>query len=274
MNRILFFGPKGSNTQIAAEKLVDARFLEPVGSIKRIIDLIDQNPDLTGVVPIENSIEGTVRETIDSLIRTKDENVKITQEIIIPIEHCLITRAKDLSQIKKVYSHPQALAQCSNFLHGKIPMAEIIAAPNTAEAVKIISREDESFAAISNEKAAEIYGIPVLARKISDETDNRTRFVLIGRKNNPKTGKDKTSFVFATINKPGALADVMTVFKKYDINLSHIDSRPSKKEFGAYSFFIECDMHIEDESLKSAMKEILQLTVFLKFLGAYPKFFV
>lgn len=272
MNRILFFGPSGSNTQIAAEKLVDARLLESVGSIKKIIDLIDQNPDLTGVVPIENSIEGTVRETIDGLIQVKDKEVKIIQEVVISIEHCLITKAKDLSQVKKVYSHPQALAQCSNFLHQKLPSAEIIAAPNTAEAVKIISTEDESFAAISNEKAAEIYGIPVLAKKISDEIDNQTRFVLIGRENKSATGKDKTSFVFTTVNKAGALADVMMIFKEYGINLSHIDSRPSKKEFGAYSFYIECDAHIENDALKSAIKEILELTVFLRFLGSYPRF--
>lgn len=272
MNRILFFGPEGSNTQIAAEKLVDARFLESVGSIKKIIDLIDQNSDLTGVVPIENSIEGTVRETIDSLIKTGNKDVKIVAEIIVPIEHCLITRAEDFSQVKKIYSHPQALAQCSNFIHQTLSSAEIIAAPNTAEAVKIISKENESFAAISNKKAAELYGIPILAKKISDELDNQTRFVLIGREKKFKTGKDKTSFVFTTVNKAGALADVMMIFKKYNINLSHIDSRPSKKEFGAYSFFIECDAHIEDETLKSAMQEIEQFTVFLKFLGSYPRF--
>ncbi len=272
MNRILFFGPNGSNTQIAAEKLVDSKFLEPVGSIKKIIDLIDQNSDLTGVVPIENSIEGTVRETIDCLIKTKDESVKIISEIIVPIEHCLITRAKDLGQIKKIYSHPQALAQCSNFIYQKLPSAEIIAAPNTAEAVKMISQGEESLAAISNEKAAEIYRVPILARKISDEEGNQTRFVLIGRENKSKTGKDKTSFVFTTVNKAGALADVMTVFKKYNINLSHIDSRPSKKEFGAYSFFIECDAHIEDEVLNFAIQEMKSLTVFLKFLGSYPRF--
>lgn len=272
MNKILFFGPCGSNTQIAAEKLPITGILEPVGSIKRIIDLIDQNPDLSGVVPIENSIEGTVRETIDTLVRTKDEKVQIVREIILPIEHCLITRAKDFSQIKKIYSHPQALAQCNGFIVKNFPDAEIIGASNTAEAVKIVSVQDESFAAIANEKAAEIYNVPILARGISDEKDNQTRFVLIGREQLPKTGKDKTLFVFTTVNQAGALADVMLVFKKYNINLSYIASRPSKKEFGTYSFFIECDAYIEDAALKSAIEEISPLTTFIRFVGSYPCF--
>ena len=272
MERILFFGPHGSNTQIAAEKLVDANCLEAVSSIRTIIELIAQNLCVAGVVPIENSIEGTVRETIDCLIRTKDKSVQIIKEIVLPIEHCLITKATDFAQIKKIYSHPQALAQCNGFINKNFPTAEVIAAPNTAEAVKIISQKDESFAAIANKKAAELYGVPVLAQKISDEADNQTRFVLIGRGESLKTGKDKSSFVFTTINKPGALADAMMVFKKYNINLSHIDSRPSKKQFGAYSFFIECDAHIEDESLKSAIEEIEPLTSFIRFLGAYPRF--
>jgi len=272
MKRVLFFGPNGSNTQIAAEKLVDASALESVGSIKKIIDLVDQNPDLTGIVPIENSIEGTVRETIDNLFRTQDSGVQILKEIIVPIEHCLVSSAKDFFKIKKIYSHPQALAQCNGFLSQNFSDAEIIAAPNTAEAVKRISNKDDSFAAIANEKAAEIYGIPVLVRKISDEIDNQTRFVLIGREAFPKSGRDKTSFVLATANRSGALADVMMIFKKYNINLSHIDSRPSKKEFGEYLFFIECDAHIDDDALQSALTEIKPLVALIRFLGAYPRF--
>lgn len=270
MNKILFFGPYGSNTQIAAEKFSLDGFLEPVASIKKIIELIDQNPDLMGVVPIENSIEGTVRETIDNLVRTKDDKVQIVRVVTLPIEHCLITRAKDFSQVKQIYSHPQALAQCNGFITQNFPDAEIIAASNTAEAVKIISDKDASFAAIANEKAAEIYNVPILARGISDEKENQTRFVLIGREQFPKSGKDKTLFVFSTINQAGALADVMQVFKKYNINLSYIASRPSKKEFGTYSFFVECDAYFEDESLKSAIEEIMPLTTFIRFVGSYP----
>lgn len=271
MKRILFFGPHGSNTQIAAEKLVDKGALEAVGSIRKIIELIDSAPNIEGVVPIENSIEGTVREAIDSLIRAKDASVVIKKEIVVPIEHCLVSRAEGLSGIKRIYSHPQALAQCSEFINKNFYDIEVIAAPNTAEAVKIISAQDDTFAAIANEKAAELYNVPILQRKISDEFDNQTRFVLIGRGEVAPTGNDKTSFLFTTVNKSGALADVMTVFKKYDINLSHIDSRPSKKQFGAYSFFIECDAHVKDEALVLAVKEIEPLTSFIRFLGAYSR---
>jgi prephenate dehydratase len=271
MKKILFFGPYGSNTQIAAEQLAQGKELETVCSIKKIINIVDSTPDIMGVIPIENSIEGTVRETIDNLIKTQDEKVQIVKEVILPINHCLVTKAKDLSKIKKVYSHPQALAQCNGFIVHNLPNALTIAAPNTAEAVKIIADKDETYAAIANEKASEIYGVPVLKKDISDEFDNQTRFVLIGREQLAKTGKDRTSFAFSTINKSGALVDVMSVFKKYDINLSYIESRPSKKTFGTYTFFLECEAYIEDGSLKQVLKEITPLTTFIRFIGSYPQ---
>jgi chorismate mutase/prephenate dehydratase len=272
MEKILYLGPNGSYTQIAAEKLAENQELVATNSIKKIIDTIDQNQNILGVIPIENSIEGIVRESIDNLVRTEDTTVQIIKEIILPISHCLITKATNIEQIKKIYSHPQALAQCNGFITKNLPNAEIIATSSTAEAVKQISTQDETFAAIANQKAAQIYQIPILMTEINDEPDNQTRFVLIGRQQLPKTGKDKTSFAFSTANKAGALVDVMSVFKKHAINLSYIDSRPSKKEFGTYTFFIECDAYITDENLQATLKEIKPLTTFVRFIGSYPKF--
>lgn len=271
MKKILYLGPNGSYTQIAAEKLADNQELIPQSSIKKIIDNIDEDENLLGVIPIENSIEGIVRESIDNLVRTKDAKVQIIKEIILPISHCLITKAKNIEQIKKIYSHPQALAQCNGFIIKNLPNVEIIATSSTAEAVKQIAKEDETFAAIANEKAAQLYQMPILKTEINDEQDNKTRFILIGRNQHPKTGKDRTSFAFSTVNKAGALVDVMSVFKKHDINLSYIDSRPSKKEFGTYTFFIECDAYIADENLNATLEEIKPLTTFVRFIGSYPK---
>ncbi|MDD3419498.1 MAG: prephenate dehydratase [Candidatus Gastranaerophilales bacterium] len=272
MKKILFFGPYGSNTQIAAEQLSDGNELEPVCSIKKIINSVDKDPSLFGVIPIENSIEGTVRESIDNLIKTTDNDIQIIKETIVPIKHCLITKAKNLDEIKKVYSHPQALAQCNGYIVKNLANAHTIAAPNTAEAVKIITQKDCSTAAIANKKAAEIYNVPIFSENISDEPDNKTRFVLIGRVQLPKTGNDRTSFAFSTINKAGALADIMSVFKKYDINLSSIESRPSKKTFGTYTFFLECEAYITDENLQFSLAEIKPMTTFIRFLGSYPQF--
>lgn len=271
MEKILYLGPKGSYTELAAEKSTQNQELTATNSIKKIIDTIDQNENIFGMIPIENSIEGIVRESIDNLVRTKDEKIQIVKEIILPISHCLITKSVKIENIKKIYSHPQALAQCNNFITKNMPNAEIIATSSTAEAVRQISKENETFAAIANEKAAQIYQIPILMKEINDEKDNKTRFVLIGRKQLPKTGKDRTSFAFSTLNKAGALADVMNVFKKHLINLSYIDSRPSKKEFGTYTFFIECEAYITDENIQTALKEIESLTTFIRFIGSYPK---
>ncbi|MEI8377989.1 MAG: prephenate dehydratase [bacterium] len=271
MEKILYLGPNGSYTQIAAEKMADNQELVATNSIKKIIDAIDQNAKFWGVIPIENSIEGIVREAIDNLVRTKDEKIQIVKEVILPISHCLIAKAPQIEQIKKIYSHPQALAQCNNFITKNLPNAEIIATSSTSEAVKQISTENGTFAAIANEKAANLYKMPILMSEINDEPDNQTRFVLIGRKQLPKTGKDRTSFAFSTANKSGALVDVMSVFKKHAINLSYIDSRPSKKEFGTYTFFIECEAYITDENLKATLKEIEPLTTFIRFIGSYPR---
>ena len=213
-----------------------------------------------------------MRESIDNLVRTKDSKVQIIKEIILPISHCLITKATKLEQIKKIYSHSQALAQCNSFITKNLPNVEIIATSSTAEAVKQISSEDESFAAIANQKASQLYQMPILMTSINDEQDNKTRFVLIGRQQLPKTGKDRTSFSFSTANKAGALVEVMSVFKKNAINLSYIDSRPSKKEFGTYTFFIECEAYIKDENLQATLDEIKPLTTFVRFIGSYPKF--
>lgn len=272
MEKILYLGPNGSYTQIAAEKLAANEDLVEINSIKKIIDAVDCNKNICGVIPIENSIEGIVRESIDNLVRTQDENVQIINEVILPISHCLITKAGKINEIKKIYSHPQALAQCNNFITTNLPNAEIIATSSTAEAVKQIANQDETFAAIANEKAAQIYQMPILMTEINDEKDNKTRFVLIGRNQLPKTGKDRTSFAFSTVNKAGALVDVMSVFKKYEINLSYIDSRPSKKEFGTYTFFIECEAYITDKNLQATLKEIEPLTTFVRFIGSYPMF--
>lgn len=271
MKKLLYLGPNGSYTQIAAEKLAENQELVAINSIKKIIDAIDQNENFFGVIPIENSVEGIVRESIDNLVRTKNTQVQIIKEIILPISHCLITKATKIEQIKKIYSHPQALAQCNNFIAKNLPNVEIIATSSTAEAVKQITKEDETFASIANEKASQIYQMPILMTEINDELDNKTRFVLIGRKQLPRTGKDRTSFVFSTANKAGALVDVMSVFKKNDINLSYIASRPSKKELGTYTFFIDCDAYISDKNLKATLKEIEPLTTFIRFIGSYPK---
>ena len=280
MQNILYLGPVGTNSHMAAEEFIKVEKIEdakliPCGTIKSIIQEIDQNSDLTAIVPIENSIEGVVRETLDNVIRTKDRSVVISKEMIVPIHHCLISKARDISAIKTIISHPQAIAQCQGFILKTFGDGiKVMNAPSTSDAVVSLLERDENFAAIGNAKAAEFYGIPVLKSNINDEDDNKTRFVYLSRKQGKKTGKDKTSIVFSTDNKPGALVRILDVFRKEDVNLSYIDSRPSKrdlKEYGPYIFFVDCDIHCSDEKFQKVLFEIKPFITFYRCIGSYPR---
>ena len=280
MHNILYLGPVGTNSHMAAEEFVkkekikDAKLI-PYGTIKSIIREIDQKPSLTAIVPIENSIEGVVRETLDNVIRTKDKSVVISKEIIFPIHHCLISKANDISTIKTIISHPQAIAQCQGFILKTFgDDIKIVNAPSTSDAVMSILEKDNTFAAIGNKKAAEFYGIPILFFNINDEDDNKTRFVYLSREISKPTGKDKTSIVFSTDNKPGALVRILDVFRQENVNLSYIDSRPSKidlKEYGPYIFFADCEIHCSDEKFRRVIGKIKPFITFYRCIGAYSR---
>ena len=280
MKKLLYFGPEGSYTQIAMNKGIALLNLtnyitEPRQYISDIIFELDQNPDYIGVLPIENSIEGIVRETVDTIIRT-DNYLRIFQEIFIPISHCLCNTTGDINKVKTIISHPQALAQCNGYIRNlreKLGFdIQTRSATSTSQAVKSLSELDETFAAITSPQTAELYNTKILAKAINDEKDNKTRFICIGRNYPHKTNNDMTSIAFTTLNKPGALADVLSVIKEYGLNLSHIDSRPSKKTFGEYMFYVDIEGHIEDENVKTALERIKPLTTFYYMLGSYPRY--
>lgn len=276
---ILYLGPPGTNTHMAAEIFIKTQQLKhinliPKRTIKSIIADVDNNPDLAGIIPIENSIEGFVRETFDNIIRTKDKNVVISKEMIIPIKHCLISKAEDFSSIKTIISHPQAIAQCQKFIMNNFgDGVKIVNAPSTSDAVVSLLEKDVSYAAIGNEKAAEFYNVPIRSYDISDEDDNKTRFVFISRACPSPSGHDKTSIVFSADDKPGSLVKILEVFGKEDVNLSYLESRPAKKDlgqFGPYIFFADCDVHCEDEKFKKVLCEIKPFIGFYRFIGSYP----
>ena len=280
MKKLLYFGPKGSYTQKAMNTAINLLNLtgfetEPRPYISDIISELDNNPDYIGVLPIENSIEGVVRETVDSIVRTKNY-LRIFQEIIIPISHCLCNTTGDITKVKTIISHPQALAQCNGYIRNLRERLnyniESRSATSTSQAVKSLSDLDETFGAITSPETAELYGAKILEKAINDEKDNKTRFICIGRTYPNKTGNDMTSIAFTTQNRPGALVDVLSILKNYNLTMSHIDSRPSKKTFGEYMFYIDIDGHIEDENVKSAIEKIKPLTTFYYMLGSYPKF--
>lgn len=278
--KILFLGPEGTYTSLAKDKFVEKYGFvnveeKPKNAIIAALNEIDKYNDknLLAVIPIENSIEGVVRETLDNLTRLNDKSIKILSEIAIPISHCLITNAKSLKDIKTVSSYPQGIAQCREFIRQNLDEnISVRTSQSTAQAVRELIDTDETCAAIASENAAKLYGIPILKHGINDEKDNKTRFVLIGREDTPRTGNDKTSITFSTENKPGALNKVLNILDKFQINMTYIDSRPSKKILGEYTFYIDFDGHIKDEKIAKALFQILQYTKFFRHLGSYEKY--
>ena len=278
IKELLFLGPEGTYCEAAKNQFVASMPFSnekqiPFYSVKSMIDYIDKNEFAAAVLPVENSIEGIVRETMDNLLNIKDSSLQITAETVIPVSHCLVSKARDIKKVKKIISHPQALAQCQNFIQKTFSDdIEQIEKASTSRAAKELQELDESFAAISNRQSAEIFGLNILAKNINDEQDNKTRFILVSRAKTHKTGNDKTSIAFSTKNQSGALVKVLNVFDSLNINLLYIDSRPSKKNLGEYVFFTDFEGHIEDEPSQKVLDLIKLNTTYIKVFGSYKRF--
>jgi prephenate dehydratase len=224
-----------------------------------------------GVMAIENSLGGSVIETLDILIH--DTQLLIRHELVLPIEHYLLVRPGAKSEeIKAIFSHPQALAQCRRFLESCFPKAELIAALSTAGAVEeMMAREGAG--AISTRRAAELYGADILAAKIQDQQENVTRFVVLGAEDHQRTGSDKTSLAFGfDDDKPGLLVSVLQEFSSRGINLSKVESRPTRARLGEYIFLVDLLGHREDSSIREALDLVRQQASFVKVFGSYPRF--
>jgi prephenate dehydratase len=245
---------------------------EPMKTIKSVLEFVDETPNSIGILPIENSVEGAVRPTIDNLIRTKNENIKILSEFVMLIKHCLLSRTTEFYSITGLISHPQAIAQCQNFIHNELSKhLTIIEVASTAEAARSLQDYNLTYAAIGSEKTAELYNLNILKNNIGDDPDNKTRFALIGDLDTVKTDNDITTLAFSTENKPGALLEILQIFHDYEINLSYIDSRPSKTKFGEYTFFVDFDGHISDVKINRVLAEVKNHTHYYRLVGSYER---
>ena len=273
---IAYLGPQASFTEMAKDhfckKFNINAYPTPLQTIRQVVEYVDDTPDSLGVLAVENSIEGTVRESLDNLMTTKNPNIKILSEFYMPINHCLLARTTEFSSITGVISHPQALAQCQDFLHNELPFnLNIIEAPSTAEAARSLQNYNLTYAAIGSKKTAETYNLNVLKENINDDKTNQTRFILIGDFETEETGNDKTSIAFSTENKPGALLSILEIFMENHINLSYIASRPSKNKFGEYIFIVNFDGHVHNEKIMETVKKVKEKTTHMRFLGSYQK---
>lgn len=271
-----YLGPEASFSEMAKDKFCEKYQINPYPrpqkTIRQVIEYVTETPEAIGVLPVENSIEGTVRESLDTLMLCDNPNIKILAEIVMPIRHCLLSRTTEFYSITGVISHPQALAQCQNFIHDELPRnLNIIETTSTAEAARSLANYNLTYAAIGSEKTAEVYNLNILKENINDDKSNQTRFVLIGDYETEKTGRDKTSIAFSTDNRPGALLKVLNIFYKNNINLTYISSRPSKQKFGEYIFVVNFDGHIRSKKILNTLSEVKEKTTYMKFFGSYEK---
>lgn len=265
--KVVYFGPPATFTHLAAtQNFGQEADLIPVKSIAEIFAGVEKKQADFGVVPVENSTEGVVSHTLDMFL---DSNLKVCAEIIMEIHHHLMGRV-ELKEIKKVYSHPQALAQCRSWLEENLPDVKLIEVESTARAAQLAA-EEMGTAAIASDIAASLYKLNIISSRIEDLPSNYTRFLVIGRDYTEKSGEDKTSILFSIKDRVGALYDMLTPFRKYGINLTKIESRPTKKKAWEYVFFVDFVGHKDEENVKKALSELEEQCFFLKILGSYPQ---
>lgn len=276
-SRIAYLGPQGTYSEEAARRYASRQgFISPEWLLCRsIVEVLEEvaggNADI-GVVPAENSIEGSVAVTLDYLAH--ETTLPIIGEVVIPIRVCLLVHPQaELEKIAVVYSHPQPLAQCRRHLRQLLPQAEQKAVGSTAEAARLVAGGgDKREAALGNQSAAGIYGLEVAVSDMQDVTGNATRFLVVGRTPAAPSGYDKTSIVFGFQNdRPGNLYRALGVFAERHINLTKLESRPAKRSLGDYLFFVDMEGHITDEIVKSALSALEKVCDHLKILGSYPR---
>ena len=263
---IAYLGPEATFThQAALQRFGNSLRYVPLKTITDVFNEVTKRRADFGVVPIENSTEGVVTHTLDMFF---ESDLKIVAQIVLPIQHCLLSHAR-LDQIKKLYVHPQTLAQCRSWLQKNFPAAEIIETSSNARSAELAAREKPA-GAIAGLLAAEKYKLPVLEHDVQDNAGNATRFLVLGRQCGLPTGHDRTSLMFCVADKPGALHSSLAPFRRYQINMTKIESRPSKRKAWEYFFFVDLDGHAKDPKVTRALAQLAEHCVFVKVLGSYP----
>lgn len=267
--RVAFLGPEGTFTQQASFKhFGHSAVCVPMAAIDEVFREVSAGAVNYGVVPVENSSEGVVNHTLDSFM---DSSLNICGEVVLRIhQHMMISANTRREHITRIYSHAQSLAQCRKWLDAHWPMAERVAVSSNAEAARRIKGEWNS-AAIAGDMAAELYGLEKIAEKIEDQPDNSTRFLIIGNQPVPASGNDKTSVVISMRNQPGALHAILEPFHVHNIDLTRVETRPSRSGMWNYVFFVDFEGHQDDPVVCKVLEKLGERANDLKILGSYPK---
>jgi chorismate mutase/prephenate dehydratase len=265
--KVAFLGPEGTFTQAAVLKHFghSVRALS-LATSDEVFHEVEGGVADFGVVPIENSTEGSVNNTLDLLVMSP---LKICGEVELRIRQHLLGRMRELAQIRRVYSHQQSLAQCRHWLEQRLAGVELVAVSSNAEAARW-ARDEEGAAAIAGETAAEVYGLAVLMANIEDRPDNTTRFLVIGRELLPSSGRDKTSLLLSSRHQAGALQELLYPLAKHRVSMTRIESRPSRQGKWDYVFFVDVEGHASDPDVAAALKDLEVLAARFRVLGSYP----
>ncbi len=265
--KIAFLGPQGTFSETAVHQHFGHSIHGlPLASIDEVFQEVESGAADFGVVPVENSTEGSVQMTLDMFI---DSPLKICGEVELPIHHFLLAHFDRLDQVRRVYSHPQSLGQCRNWLRQHLPLAEKLPVASNAEAARLV-RRGEDVAAIAGESAARIYDLHTLAGPIEDRPDNTSRFVVIGRQLFSPSGQDKTSLLLSGRDQPGLLFHLLEPLARHGVSLTRIESRPTRQGKWQYAFFIDIAGHIDDRPVQQALSELGPVSDLIKVLGSYP----
>jgi len=266
--RVAFLGPKATYTHLAAQKKFGtSACLLPAKSIAEIFSEVERGNVDYGIVPLENSIEGVVGCTLDLLVESP---LQLVAEISQKISIHLLNTSGDLSKVRKICSHPHALAQCRIWIENNLPNVKLEKAESTAAAAQM-AQGNKSVGALSNAIAAKLYHLAIAAPSVQASSNSVTRFVVISREGVERTGKDRTSLVFSVPDTPGALVKCLNIFSRKKINMTKVESRPVKKRVWAYIFFVDIDGHRDDGDVGKAISELSKTCIFLKVLGSFPR---
>lgn len=267
--RVAFLGPEGTFTHLAVRhQFGGACQVLPQGTIQAVFEAAARGAADYGVVPVENATEGAVESTLDAFL---DSPLRICAEILLPVDQALLLRpGLGLPEVRRVYSHPQALGQCRRWLEARLPQADRIEAPSTSEAARL-AREDAEGAAVASELAAELFGLRVAEARIQDLAANATRFLVLGPKAAEPTGRDRTSLLVMAQDGPGALLRLLEPLARRGLNLSRIQSRPTRRKLWEYAFFLDVEGHAEDAPMKEALADLRTASASLSVLGSYPR---
>jgi len=264
---VAYLGPQGTFSQEAVTKhFGGGAATVPCGSIDEVFRQAETGAVGYGVVPVENSTEGAIGRTLDLLLSTP---ARVCGEVMLPVRQCLMGRAKQARDIRKVYSHAQSLAQCQQWLARHLPQAQRVAVVSNAEAARLAGRE-RGAAAIGPKSAAALYRLNLIARNIEDEARNMTRFLVLAAHDAAPSGADKTSLVMSTRNVPGAMHDLLAPLAANQVSMTRLESRPSRTGMWEYVFYVDIQGHQQDANVARSLAELKQKASFLKILGSYP----